>query len=167
VLDLTKLDEPPRIEPPPGVDIVPRWRRPELELAQYHLEQEAGRDIPGLDADVEQSFEQWRSFAIERPGVDPELCFLAVAGDRLVGTASIVVLGGTPYHGLTAVSRDWRGRGVAQALKRAQIAVALARGYSRLVTESQHENVAMRRLNEKLGYEPAPGSIVFRGPLLV
>jgi hypothetical protein len=24
----------------------------------------------------------------------------------------------------------------------------------------------MRRLNEKLGYEPSPGMIVYRGPLL-
>ena len=167
ILDLTALDGPPSVEPPEGVVVVPRAARPGLERAEYELDREAGQDIPGLDGGLTQTFEEWHSFAIERPGADPELCFLALAGDRLVGSASIVVIGGTPYHGLTAVARGWRGRGVAQALKRAQIAAAHARGFTRLVTESQHDNVPMRRLNEKLGYEPAPGSIVYRGPLLV
>ena len=38
--------------------------------------------------------------------------------------------------------------------------------YERMLTESQHENEPMRRLNESLGYRPIPGTIVFRGPLL-
>jgi mycothiol synthase len=165
-LDLGDLSGPPAVEPPDRVEIVSRAERPDLERAQYELELEAGHDIPGLDGEIEQSFEEWHSFAIERPGSDAGLSFFALAGERLVGSASIVVLGGTPYHGLTAVARDWRGRGVAQALKRAQIAAALAGSYARLVTESQHENVPMRRLNEKLGYKPSPGMIVYRGPLL-
>jgi mycothiol synthase len=166
VLDLTSLDGPPAVEPPPGVTIVARIERPDLERAEYELVHEAGRDIPGLDAEVEQSFEEWRSFSVERPGTDPELCLLALTGERVVGSAAIVVIGGIAYHGLTAVARDWRGRGVALALKRSQIAAALARGHTKLVTESQHDNAPMRRLNQKLGYEPFPGMIVFRGPLL-
>jgi RimJ/RimL family protein N-acetyltransferase len=78
----------------------------------------------------------------------------------------MLVIGAVAYHGLTAVARDWRGRGVATALKHAQIAAALARELSRLVTESQHDNLPMRRLNEKLGYVAEPGTIVYRGPLL-
>jgi hypothetical protein len=35
----------------------------------------------------------------------------------------------------------------------------------RLVTESQHENLHMRQLNEKLGYRPTVGNVVYRGPL--
>jgi GNAT superfamily N-acetyltransferase len=167
VLDLTSLEATPPVDPPAGIAIVSRAERPDLERAQYELEQEAGRDIPGLDAEGEQTFEEWRSFAIERPGADPALSFLALAGDRLVGSASIVVSGGNAYHGLTAVAREWRGRGVATALKRSQIAAAFARGHRRLVTESQQDNLPMRRLNEKLGYEPSPGMIVYRGPLLV
>lgn len=165
VLDLSGLTASPA-EPPPGITIVPRAERPDLERAEYELQREAGRDISGLDSTLDSTFEEWRSFAVERPGVDPELCFLALAGEEIVGSAGIVVLGGTPYHGLTAVAREWRGRGIAEALKRSQIAAALDRGFTRLVTESQQDNVPMRRLNKKLGYEPMPGSIVYRGPLL-
>jgi hypothetical protein len=46
-----------------------------------------------------------------------------------------------------------------------QIAGAHARGVKRLVTESQHENLHMRQLNEKLGYRPTVGNVVYRGPL--
>jgi ribosomal protein S18 acetylase RimI-like enzyme len=136
VLDLAGA-EVGALQPPAGIAIVPRGERPGLERAEYELVQAAHRDIPGLDADVE----------------------------RVVGSASIVVIGGTAYHGLTAVARAYRGRGVAEALKRAQIAAARDRGFARLVTESQQDNLPMRRLNEKLGYRPAPGAIVVRGPL--
>jgi mycothiol synthase len=63
--------------------------------------------------------------------------------------------------------RSWRGRGVASAMKRAQITGAHARGVKRLVTESQHENIPMHNLNEKLGYRPTIANIVYQGPLLL
>jgi mycothiol synthase len=166
ILDLTRTAvQEPRV--PEGIAIVSRAERPDLERGEYELSQHAVRDIPGLDSTVEETFEEWRAFKIERPGVDPELCFLALAGEELVGSAEIVVISGTAYHGLTAVARDWRGRGIAEALKRTQIEAAGRRGFAKLVTESQQDNAPMRRLNEKLGYEPVPGTIVFRGPLLV
>ena len=123
--------------------------------------------MPGSTRSLDETFEEWRSFAVERPGIDPELCLLALAGEQLVGSAGDRRARRNPYHVLTAVARDWRRRGIAEALKRAQIMAALDRGFTRLVTENQHENAPMRRLNEKLGYEPAPGSIVYRGPFLV
>ena len=166
VLDLTQLAGPPPPDLPAGVEVVSRAERPDLEREMYEVDRETSRDIPGTAAEIEQTFEEWRSFAIERPSRDPDLTFLALAGDRLIGVAYLDVIADTAYHSLTGVVRDWRGRGVAQALKRAQIAAALARGHTRLVTESQHENMPMRRLNEKLGYKPSPGVIVFRGPLL-
>ena len=42
----------------------------------------------------------------------------------------------------------------------------MAKGVKRLVTESQHENLPMRQLNEKLGYRPTVANIVYQGPLL-
>lgn len=166
VLELRSLEAAPPVEPPPGVVIVTRAERPDLEREMYEVDREASGDIPGLASSLQQTFEQWRSFAIERPSRDPELTFLALAGDRVVGVAYLDVIGGTPHHSLTGVVRDWRGRGVAIALKRAQIGAALARGHERLVTESHENNVPMRRLNENLGYQPRPGTITYRGPLL-
>jgi ribosomal protein S18 acetylase RimI-like enzyme len=163
VLDLTALAAPPPVDAPPGVDIVSLTERPDLERGMYEVDREASADIPGLASSHDQTFEEWRSFAIERPSRDLDLTLLALADGEVVGVAYLEKEG---FHNLTGVRRAWRGRGVASALKRAQIAGAHARGMKRLVTESQHENLPMRRLNEKLGYRPTIASIVYQGPLL-
>jgi GNAT superfamily N-acetyltransferase len=66
---------------------------------------------------------------------------------------------------MTGVKRAWRGRGIAGALKRAQIGWAKEQGYERLATHNELRNEPIRRLNEHLGYKEAPGRIIFRGPL--
>jgi GNAT superfamily N-acetyltransferase len=165
-LELALADvEPVAPAPPEGVVVVPRAA--EHEPGMYAVGVEAGKDIPGLDADHEPSFEQWRSFEIGRPSRRPELAFVALSQGQVIGFASVDVFGesDTGWHGLTAVGRAWRGRGVATALKRSQIEAARGLGLRRLMTESEERNEPMRRLNEKLGYRPVPGMIVLRGPL--
>jgi len=66
------------------------------------------------------------------------------------------------YHGMTGVARAWRGRGVATALKRRQIAAARAAGYRLLMTENEHRNVPIRRLNEAFGYVPHGETLFLR-----
>ncbi len=165
-LDLT-AHEPAEVTPPEGIELVTRAARPDLTREMYDVGVEAARDIPGLDGGNDPSFESWAAFEIERPSRDPELCFIALAGGRVVGFASLDVFPDDVFHGLTAVARDWRGRGVGAALKRSQIEAAKTRGFPRLLTESQHENEPMRRLNERLGFRPEPSmsTIVLRGPL--
>lgn len=165
VLDLATA-EPPDVEPPPGVEIVPRFERPDVLRGMYEVAREANADIPGLDSGFEQTFEQWRAFEVDRPSRRAELCFVALHGDRVVGYASIDVMPGGGFHGLTGVTRAWRRRGIGTALKVAQIRAANRAGLARLATESAEGNLPMRRLNESLGYRPAPGVIVFHGPLV-
>lgn len=159
--------EPLPVDPPPGISIVSRKERPELDRAMYEVALEAEQDIP--DAIPDRSYEIWRSRELDRPSRDPELTFLALAGEEVVGYAGLDDFGADAFHGLTAVKRAWRRQGVATALKRSQIAVANERGFKRLVTESEERNTPMRRLNEKLGYRPEPSlsTVVLRGPLLL
>ena len=63
------------------------------------------------------------------------------------------------------MKRAWRGRGIAGALKRAQIAWAIEAGLERLEAGNEVRNEPIRRLNQRLGYRPAPGRILLRGPL--
>jgi RimJ/RimL family protein N-acetyltransferase len=63
---------------------------------------------------------------------------------------------------MTAVRRAWRGRGIASALKRAQIAWAKEHGFQRLTTTNEVRNAPMRRINEAFGYLPAPGRVWLR-----
>lgn len=165
VLELDGLD-PPEVAPPPGVRIASRVEEPEVLEAMYAIGVQAEEDIPGSQG--VQTFEQWRAHEIDKPTRRPELCFVALAGDDVVGYAALQVFGDEAHHGLTATRRDWRRRGVASALKRAEIAAAKRAGFRRLLTESEERNEPMRRLNEKLGYVPAPewSTVVMRGPVV-
>jgi GNAT superfamily N-acetyltransferase len=58
-------------------------------------------------------------------------------------------------HDMTAVRRAWRGRGIARALKCAQIAWAKRSGFERLETSNEARNHPIRRLNDQLGYRLA------------
>jgi GNAT superfamily N-acetyltransferase len=165
-LDLTSLDPQP-VDAPEGVEIVTRAERPDLVREMYEVGVVAASDIPGLDGAGNPTFESWSALEIERPSRDAELCFIALADGHVVGFASLDVFPDDVFHGLTAVAREWRGRGVGGALKRSQIAAAKERGIHRLLTESQHGNEPMRRLNEKLGFHPEPSmsTVVLHGPL--
>jgi GNAT superfamily N-acetyltransferase len=163
-LDLSQIDAP-EIDPPDGVRIVTRVEEPDRLDEMYAVGVQADEDIPGSEGVA--TFEQWRAHEIDRPTRRPELCFLALAGEELVGYAALQVFGDEGHHGLTATRRDWRRRGVASARKRAEIAAAKRAGFRRLLTESEERNEPMRRLNEKLGYVPAPewSMTVMQGPV--
>ena len=165
VLELDGIEAPP-VEPPPGVRIVSRADNPNLLEGMYAVGVQAEEDIPGSDG--VQTFEQWRAHEIDKPTRRPELCFIALAGDEVIGYAALQAFGDEAHHTLTATRRDWRRRGVATALKRAEIAAAKRDGFRRLLAESEERNVPMRRLNEKLGFVPYPelSMLVMRGPLV-
>jgi mycothiol synthase len=164
-LDLRTL-EPEVPQLPPGLEISSWAERPDLAPRMYELYKEANADIPGLDAETGWTFAEWRARELERPARRHDLSFLALAGEELVGYATLDVFPAGGFHGLTAVARAWRRQGVGRALKRTQIAAAKETGLEKLFTESEESNEPMRRLNEELGFRPIPGMIVLRGPLV-
>jgi GNAT superfamily N-acetyltransferase len=166
-LDLTS-SEPPSVDPPAGVEIVTWADRPELARGLYEVSVEASPDVPGYEDEQHEPFEAWLAHHMQGPGDRPEATFVAVAGDEAVGYAKFSLSSTAPtraYHDLTAVKRTWRGRGVARALKAAQIGWAKANGFELLQTTNDERNTAMRRLNEQLGYRPTIGRMFLRGPL--
>jgi GNAT superfamily N-acetyltransferase len=152
----------PRV--PPGIDIVTRADRPDLLQPMYEVGEEAQRDVPGLDGQQAWTFDEWKAWEIDRPSNLPELCFIALEGDRVAGYALLQAFGDVAYHGFTAVGRDWRRRGVGRALTVRQIAAARTMGFERLLCESEERNVPMRSLTDSMGYTPLPASIVLQGP---
>ena len=164
-LDLASIEpELPAI--PAGVEIAPWAERPDLLPRLYELHREANADIPGLDSETTPSFDNWRAQELDRPDRRHDLSFVAFTPREVVGSAALMVLPAGGFHGLTAVARSWRRRGLARALKQHQIAAAKAAGLRRLYTESEERNEPMRRLNESLGFKPIPGMVVLRGPLV-
>ena len=167
VLDLRDV-EPPPSHPPPGIEIVPWAGRPELARGLYEVAREASADIPGNEDEEIGDFKTWLRRDMQGVGDRPEATFVALDGGRVVGFAKLSIAGGAnerAFHDLTGVLRAWRGRGIAAALKRTQIAWAKEQGFARLATFNEERNEPIRRLNERHGYRLEPGSIVLRGPL--
>jgi GNAT superfamily N-acetyltransferase len=114
------------------------------------------------------SFENWLKADMTGSGDRPEATFVALAGNEVIGYAKFSLTKAQPttaYHDITGVRRAWRGRGVARALKAAEIRWAMEAGYERLLTQHEERNTPIRRLNARFGYRPAPGRILLRGPL--
>lgn len=167
VLDLA-LVEPPPIEPPEGVSIVTWAERPELAHGMYEVACEAYPDIPGLEGDQMEPFEDWLAHDMQGSGDLPEATFVAVAGDEVVGLAKFSITAARPKvaaHDMTGVRRSWRGRGVARALKASQIDWAKANGFEELHTRNDERNAPIRHLNAEFGYRPGIGRIHLQGPL--
>jgi GNAT superfamily N-acetyltransferase len=113
---------------------------------------------------VEIAPERWESEWVTWP----EATFAAFAGDELVGMAGLVQDDDRPERAenvLTTVRRDWRGRGLARALKEHAIAWASARGLREIYTWTQTGNENMRAVNERLGYVTRDISISVRREL--
>ena len=166
VLDLADVEPPPG-DPPPGIEIVAWADRPELAPGMYEVAREATPDIPGNEDTEVGDFETWLSRDMQGVGDRPEATFVALERGRVVGFAKFSIGGEAEraFHDLTAVLRAWRGRGIAAALKRTQIAWAKEHGFAQVATFNEERNEPIRRLNERYGYRPEPGSIVLRGPL--
>jgi GNAT superfamily N-acetyltransferase len=157
----------PDVVPPEGVAIVTWAERPELARGMYEVVCEAMPDIPGEDDSV-PAYDVWLRSYMGGASDRPEATFVAVAGEEVVGFAKLHLSEARPgvaVHDLTGVKRAWRGRGVARALKTTQIRWATRNGYERLETANELRNEPIRRLNEQLGYRPAPGWARVRGPL--
>jgi mycothiol synthase len=167
VLELEAV-EPAPVDPPDGVRITTWAEQPELARGIYEVACEAYPDVPGDRDTAMEPFGDWLAHDMRGSGDLPEATFVAIAGEDVVGFAKFSLTKARPHvasHDMTGVRRAWRGRGVAGALKRAQIAWAKEAGFERLETQNEVRNEPIRRLNQRLGYQPAPGRLVMRGPL--
>jgi mycothiol synthase len=149
---------------PAGIEIVPLTE--ELDAGAHAVALEADADIPAASPIVTGDLARWRERNLDELA-ERELSFVALAGGEVVGFAIVGRAGpGVLEHYMTGIRRDVRGRGIAQALKRAQIAAAKEAGYERLRTQNDLANAPMRAVNERLGYRARLEWVHFQGPLL-
>jgi GNAT superfamily N-acetyltransferase len=161
--------EAPEVTPPEGIEIVTWASRPELTRGLHDVYCEAAPDIPGEDAVEAPSFESWLANDMQGESDRPDAVFVALAGAEVVGYAKLAIRSADneiAFHDLTGVKRAWRGRGIAAALKRAEIRWAKENGYAYLKTMNEERNEPIRRLNERHGYRLEPGFVTVRGRLV-
>jgi len=153
-------DEPPG-EPPEGIVFVTIAERPELLEAAHELAVEGYADM-ATSTPVTISLQDWLAEEASLPAGS----FVALAGDEIIGFSGLCRRhDGVVEDGLTVVRRAWRRRGLAEALKRAELAWAASNGVEEIITWTQKGNEGMRALNELLGYEYRSVSVTVRAPL--
>jgi GNAT superfamily N-acetyltransferase len=144
----------------PAFELVTFAERPELAPALYELARIAHPDQPGRsESTVSDRWFQWGLAA--NP---PEAYFIALDGDTVLGFGYLEREDEQWKHGFMAVARDARGRGIAGAIKRAQIAWAKANGVPSLRTANEVRLEGMLALNRRFGYRTLYDEIVMRGP---
>jgi len=169
-LEISRPVEPdePYPVPPEGIVLVELAQRPDLLRGAYSVACEALPQMP-LHAPLElPSYERWMDEDAAGPDVLEGGTLVALDGDCVVGFVSLLRRAADPHlaeHGLTSVAASHRNRGIATALKQAQIAWASRNGFRELMTSTQDANAPMRAVNDKLGYEPRPAWIRLEAPL--
>jgi GNAT superfamily N-acetyltransferase len=155
-------DEPEPAPPPDGVEVITLDQQPGLWAASYDtFGQQVLADF-ALFEPLEISAEQWSSSWAGDP------MFLALYDGQVIGCAGVDRDTDRPERGenaLTAVRRDWRGRGIAAHLKRRTLRWAADHGLQELYTWTQAGNTSMLTLNEHLGYVIGKTSITLSRPL--
>jgi mycothiol synthase len=152
-------EPPPRV--PEGVHFVSVAERPGLLREAYELGVQGWADM-ATTVPVTISLDDWLRDEATIPGGS----FVALAGEEIVGYSGLCRQpDGVVEDGLTVVRRDWRRRGLARALKQAELAWAAANGIDEIVTWTQRGNEGMRAVNEQLGYVYCSVTISVRRPL--
>ena len=115
-------------------------------------------DIPFSTPTPHWPYEKFRE-VVDSPRTERDLSLVAFDGDHIAG---YTLTGGSAPDGftyMTGVARDYRGKGIALALKVEALARAKAAGLRAMKTVNDEPNKAMRGVNIKLGYQPVPDHV--------
>jgi GNAT superfamily N-acetyltransferase/L-amino acid N-acyltransferase YncA len=121
--------------------------------AVYGAVVEAARDEPRPDPIDNMPYDEFlRDW--EQPDIDLESSTVAWVNDSVVAFSELRIAGERGQHGFTGTRRQYRGLGLASAVKAAALSAAAARGVTRVTTSNAEENAPMRAVNAKLGFTP-------------
>jgi len=131
----------------------------EMLRAIYEMDQAAFMDVPFPDPATQIPWEEWRKYILDAPNRLPDAFFLAKYGNRYVGLSNMSHNPDQPgilHQGFTGVIREYRGKGVAMALKLQTVKYARDHGYREIRTGNNTRNRPMLRINEAMGFVKQP-----------
>ena len=139
-------------------------RRDPDSLKQIHeLVQLTQADMPREADFTPLSYEDWVTFSMKNPQLLPEGYILAKDGQNYVGMSDVHRIDTEPgvlQQDDTGVIREYRGRGIATALKLKITEFGQRNGYRTIKTWNDSVNAAMLAVNIKLGFMRQVGWIM-------
>jgi GNAT superfamily N-acetyltransferase len=136
------------------------------EKKLYDLYVETSKDNPGQYGSL-PPFAQWQKEFMPEENSKKEWVFIAMDGDQFIGVTQLFQTEdeGVAYTNYTGVLKEFRGRGIAKALKLLSIDTAKKEGYHTMTTDSEENNAPMQHINRSLGYQPGNGHYRILKPL--
>lgn len=140
----------------------------ENRYRMWEIEHITDLDIPGLDPDQMPTWEDARKSWFTASWFDPAGEIVVLDGDRWVGASACAEIspGVCWYVQHTCVLKEYRGRGIATAVKALATQSAKERGATHLRANNHSENHAVLAISKKFNFQPEPGWFEFsRKPL--
>ena len=123
----------------------------------YEAEAPMWDDVPWATPTPHWPYDKFHKLVVESGKLIPEASIVALDGERIAAYTSTGKQGTDKgYTWMTGTGRDYRGRGLATALKVKMLAAAKAAGLKAMLTTNDEPNKAMRGINAKLGYVMLP-----------
>ena len=117
-------------------------------------------DVPWASPTPHWPYEKFKKMAVDSGKMVKDATIVAVDGERIAAFTTTGKQGpDRGYTWMTGTGRDYRGRGLATALKVKMLAGAKAAGLRAMLTTNDEPNKAMRGINAKLGYVMLPAHI--------
>jgi GNAT superfamily N-acetyltransferase len=127
----------------------------------YDLDVSVTEDTPSPHPYTHAPFPLYAQSEFEDPNFNPEAWFVALANEQYVGMTNLGMANEAAkimHTYFTGVHRDYRRRGIAQALKVRAIQFAKDLGINTILTNNE-ENNPMYLLNLALGFQPQPADV--------
>jgi len=115
-------------------------------------------DVPGAGDDFDWPYDHFCRSVFQARWFRPEGQIMAMVGDEPVGLGAVGEVAPRKFYNMiTGVSRNYRGRGIATALKVLCTRAARDLGASEIFTNNDSNNLPMIEVNRKFGYVRCPG----------
>ncbi len=147
----------------PEATIVSARELDSIEFRQeLHQVFEAVRiDTPRADPPTPMAFDAFNEVVLNDPELLWEGTHIALDGGKIAGFSGLYRSEGDGelFQWLTAVKRENRGKGLAQAIKARAARWAIQNGYKVVRTDNDTRNAPMLAINDKMGYERLLGMV--------
>ena len=136
------------------------WRDPDKARKLHQLNETTVQDVPHTLHIAHEPYEDFVK-RLNWPDRPHDRYWIARVGDRPIALSYLKFppVRGTVWTGYTCTDAEYRGRGIARAVKLQSLAQAVGLGVPVVCTDNDSENAPMLHINETLGYVGRPAFV--------